>query len=152
MVARERGLREGCSTAPMLFNIFHQEVMRSAEAKRRVRAEEEEREVGVRWRWQPGNSFPSSNLWERYSSEAENKKISLSLFADDTTIIGTKDEIEQGVTAVKSITNDFEERNNDDKEETLVFGSEDRSKIRMLGCWVGPEEDIKNRKRRTGAL
>ena len=67
----ERGLREGCATLPTLFNIFHQVVMREAEEERKRRAEERGEEVGVKWRWQPGNSFPSGNLWEKYSSEAD---------------------------------------------------------------------------------
>ena len=73
--------------------------------------------------WQPGRSFPSSSLWERYSSEAVNVNITLSLFADDTTIIGRRDEIEAGTEIIKSIMNNFEEKDNDDKEEELIFRS-----------------------------
>ena len=43
--------------------------------------------------------------------------------------------------------NDFEERHNDDKEEWLQFGSNEAEKIRMLGCWVGAKEEVKNRKK-----
>ena len=91
----ERGLREGCATSPTLFNIYHQAVMRRAEEVRREEAEREGRQVGVRIRWQPGNAFPSTNLWEKYSSEAESRMITMSLFADDTTIVGRRDEIEE---------------------------------------------------------
>ena len=41
-----RGLREGCSTSPILFNVYHQAVMRQAEVARRSGGEE----VGVTWR------------------------------------------------------------------------------------------------------
>ena len=44
-----RGLREGCATSPVLFNAFHQLVMRQAEEARG-----REGEVGVGWRWVPG--------------------------------------------------------------------------------------------------
>ena len=46
----------------------------------------------------------------------------------------------------------YEEKNNEDKEEILEFGSEEGKKIRMLGSWMGAEEDIKikNRKQRAG--
>ena len=107
--------------------------------------------MGVKIRWQPGNAFPS-NLWEKYSSETESGMVSMSLFADDTTIVGRRDEIEAGTEIVKKIMGDFEEKSNDDKEEKLEFGSEEGKKIRMLGSWIGPEEDIKNRKKRAGAL
>ena len=35
-----RGLREGCSTSPILFNVYHQAVMRQVEEARRVRGSE----------------------------------------------------------------------------------------------------------------
>ena len=76
----------------------------------------------------------------------------MSLFADDTTIVGRRDKIEEGTEIIKRIMEEFEEKNNDDKEETLNSGSEEGKKIRMLGSWIGPEEDIKNRKKRAGML
>ena len=148
----ERGLREGCATSPTLFNVYHQAVMRRAEQARLEEGEREGRQVGVKIRWQPGNAFPSCNLWEKYSSEAESKVVTMSLFADDTTIVGRRDEIEAGTQTVKRIMAEYEEKNNDDKEEKLEFGSEEGKKIRMLGSWIGPEEDIKNRKKRAGML
>ena len=51
----------------------------------------------------------------------------MSLFAYDTTIVRRRGEIAE-----------FEEKNNDDKEEKLEFGSEEGNKIRMLGSWIGP--------------
>ena len=35
----------------------------------------------------------------------------------------------------------WEERNNDDKEERLEFGTREGEKIRILGSWVGNERD-----------
>ena len=48
-----RGLREGCSTSPILFNVYHQAVMRQAEEARR----EGSGDPGVGWSWLPGGSF-----------------------------------------------------------------------------------------------
>ena len=95
-----RGLREGCSTSPILFNIYHQ----AGEA----RAAAWEAEVGVEWRWIPGSSFAGTGTWERNGSEAKEVQ-----FADDATIVGTKQEMDLGVNAMKEVMGKFEERSND---------------------------------------
>ena len=83
----ERGLREGCSTSPVLFNIYRQAVMRQAKEHRRELGGEG---VGVRFRWVPGGSFSGTKTWERGSSEAKTVVVSSNLFADDTTIVGRR--------------------------------------------------------------
>ena len=86
----ERGLREGCPSSPSLFNIYHQVVMRQAEKARLDRAEEKGTNVGIAWTWMPGNRFSGKNMVETHKSETQTARISLSLFADDTTPIGEK--------------------------------------------------------------
>ena len=99
-------------------------------------------EVGIDFKWIPGSNFPSMKTWEKYNSEAKKIKIDSGLFADDTTIIGKKKEIDQGVDETKRIMSMFEERNNEDKEEILDFGTEEGDKIRVLGCYMGEEVDL----------
>ena len=48
--------------------------------------------------------------------------------------------------------NEFEEKNNDDKEEWLQFGSNEAEEIRMLGCWVGAKANVKNRNKRANGI
>jgi hypothetical protein len=143
-----RGLREGCSTSPVLFNVYHQAVMRQAEEQR----ERENGRVGVKWKWIPGGSFAGESSWERGCTEAKSVRITSALFADDTTIVGVKGEIEEGVRVVKNVMSKWEERNNEDKEEVLEFGTEEGSEIRVLGSWVGMEADVRQRIRRAGML
>ena len=118
---QERGLREGCPSSPILFNIFHQVVMRLAASSRKRKADEQNMEVGITFSWVPGSYFPSEHTWEKYNSEAKKVKLDKALFADDITLAGKKKEIDQGVTETKKIMNCFEERNNNEKEETLDF-------------------------------
>ena len=144
----ERGLREGCSTSPILFNVYHQAVMRQAEMERAVHGGA----VGVAWRWMPGGSFAGVKAWERGSAEAVSVRLTLGLFADDTTVVGMSGEIEEGVRVTKEVMGRWEERNNDEKEEVLEFGTEEGGKVRVLGSWLGAEEDVRNRMKRAGSL
>jgi hypothetical protein len=66
-------------------------------------------------------------------------------------VIGKKEEIEIGLRVMKEVMSRFEEKNNEAKEEEVIFGTEESNKIRMLGSWLGPEEDIRQRKRKAGA-
>ena len=147
-----RGLREGCPTSPVLFNIYHQAVIRNAEEARRGAIQERDEEPGIPWKYVPGSNFPSINLWERYNSEASRLYITCSLFADDTTILGLQGEMETGVNEIKEVMKEFEEKNNEGKEERLIFGDIDEDPTRMLGCWMGMKVDIKERKKRASRL
>ena len=66
------------------------------------------------------------------------------MFADDTTIVGTKEEMDGGVNAIK-VMGKFEERGNDQKEECLDFCMEESDSIRVLGSWVSTKEDVNMR-------
>ena len=57
---QNRGLREGCPSSPVLFNVFHQVVMRQATKVRKRKAEEMDLEVGLAFNWVPGSSFKLS--------------------------------------------------------------------------------------------
>ena len=62
-----------------------------------------------------------SDLWERENSEAVELWIDSSLFADDTSVVGEEDEIEDGVRITKKVMGDFEERNKMGFEVTVII-------------------------------
>ena len=66
----ERGLREGCPSSPILFNIYHQAVMRVAAVERKEVAEVSGKAVGVCMKWVPGSVLAGGGLWEKENSEA----------------------------------------------------------------------------------
>ena len=74
------------------------------------------------------------------------------LFAYDTTVVGTKGEIDESVRRVKEVMGRWEERNNEDKEEVLEFGTEEGDEVMILGSWMGEKEDVRNWIRRAGML
>ena len=143
-----RGLREGCSTSPILFNVYHQAVMRQAEEARRERSGD----PGVSWRWLPGGSFAGGKVWEKGGNECKSVRMSSALFADDTTIVGMSGEIDEGVNVIKSVMNEWEERNNDAKEEVLEFGTNEGANVRVLGSWMNASTDVQNRIKRANGL
>ena len=71
----------------------------------------------------------------------ENEKLEIvdSLFADDTTILGTKEEIFIYRNSVMEVMNMLEEKCHPDKEEHLFFGESES--IRMLGSFVGRKKN-----------
>ena len=121
--------------------------MRIAEKERKMISDSNHGTTGVKWHWVPGSNIPDPNKVEKHNSEAVTVPITLSLFADDTTIVGERKEIQEGVQIVKDVMSQFEEKNNEDKEEVAVFGTSEAEEIRLLGSWLGPEEDLKKRKK-----
>ena len=144
----QRGLREGCATSPVIFNIFHQAVIRVAEKERVHEAEKRNKKVGIDWSFMPGHSLPPKNVKNTFNSEAKNTTLTISLFADDTTIIGMSDEIEEGKQIIEKVMGEFEERTNESKEEKMEFGAKDSEEIRMLGTYMGNEHDTNMRIKR----
>ena len=79
--------------------------------------------IGIPWIWKPGYSFlPKSQTKAMNSVENEKLEIVESLFADDTTILGTKEEIFIGRNGVMEVLNMFQGKCHPDKEQHLIFG------------------------------
>ena len=78
----KRGLREGCSTSPILFNIYHSVVMRMAVKERKKRASEKGWECGIEWNVIPGHSLPPKDRTAANASgNVKTFRITESLFA-----------------------------------------------------------------------
>ena len=143
-----RGLREGCPSSPPLFNIFHQAPMRTASRRRKEIAATRDEDPGLVYSFVPGSNFPNVKLWESHNSEAKKKVVDKGLFADDTAGVGKQKELETGITIMKEEMARIEEMNNEDKEEILIFGTEEGNAIRMLGSYIGDKVDLAQRKKR----
>ena len=61
-------------------------------------------------------------------------------------------ELGRGVARMKEVMGRWEDKNIEDKEGRLVFGTEEGGKIRILGSWLGGEKDVSNRVKRVGGL
>ena len=85
----------------------------------------------------PGHSLPPKNVKNTFNSETKNTTLTISLFVDDTTIMGMSDEMEEGKQIIEKVMGEFEERTNESKEEKMEFGAKDSEEIRMLGTYMG---------------
>ena len=103
------------------------------------------------WKSVPGGSFAGERVWEHGGAEAVSVSITSALFADDTTLLGKKGDMDENVRVTKEVMSKWEECDNADKEEVLEFGTNEGANVRVLGSWMGAE-DINNRKRQAGML
>ena len=92
-----RGLREGCATSPILFNVYHSAAMRQAAEKRQQEAKERGMKVGIEMSWRPGNSIPPKSIGQAMKSkDKETVILTEALSADDTTLYGERVEMKEG--------------------------------------------------------
>ena len=110
------------------------------------------KKVGIEWKWLPDGKLQSNTQYGRYNSEAKKTSIMMSLFAYGTAILGTREELELGCKAIKEVMTTFEQRNNETKEERLVFGETLSHAIRRLGSWMNSKVDVQNRIKRAGHM
>ena len=105
------------------------------------------KEVGLRWRRNPSAGLLHSDKTERFYSECKTRPLHLSLFVNDTTIVGKKYELEQGINDIKRFMILFEEKKNDAKGEEVIFGKDDSHGNRKLGLWLGNQDVLLKKKR-----
>ena len=108
--------------------------------------------MGIPWRHIVQDKILGPNKFGKYNSESQESHLTMSQFADDTTILGTAREMRTVCDAVKETMQSFGEENNTLKEERLILGAEQSVDIRMLGCWMDPRIETRNRIARAAKL
>ena len=128
----QRGLRERCATSPILFNIYHACVLQLANTERRAQAEIHNMNIGIPWIWKPGYSFlPKSQTKAMHTFDNQRHDIAESLLDDDTTLLGTIDEIFIRRDSEVDIINLFEEICHPDKEDIYSLV---KMRVSLSGC------------------
>ena len=140
-----RGMREGCATSPGPFNVYHATSIRIATETRQERARQP---IGAPWQWSRGNSFPPKDTKKASGNSSATRVLRLTvvLFADDTTLIGKKTKIENGKQTAMEILGRFEKICQPDKEENLALGT--ANGIRILGSYADRKIDLTMRLQR----
>ena len=138
-----RRLREGDQTSPVLSNVYHATSMLTANKRR----EDENQNCGIEMQWTPGNSFPPKDTNKANGNSAgEAFRICDVLFADDTTLIGKKSELEIGRDIIVETLEKFEDICLPAKEERMELGS--NTGIRVLGSYCNRKVDTAKRTER----
>ena len=136
----QRGLREGCPSLPILFNLFHQVVLRAAELERE--------DDGPTITYLPGSTCITQRR-DQKNQEAQSFQIKNVLFADDTTILCQPTYMENAKNTTKRIMGLFEEKTNESKEEDIILGEPSAAETRFLVTWIGEIEDTNTRVKRS---
>ena len=145
----KRGLREGCPSSPICLNIFHdQSVRHMREQRQRNAVENNLGAVGLKWKWRKKTRVTYQQKTKRNAHETLETTIDNILFADDTTMIGSRKELQVGggmETVTRALT-DFQQKENEDKRKWIELGRPNN--VRFLGTWLDLDEDMKQRIKR----
>ena len=124
----ERGLREGCPSSPILFNIFHDSLMEVFRARRHRIATQCEQEPGIPWTYKvDGKVSKRKTDREEEGRNIKKTRIEDFAYADDTALIGVADEARQAEGIFVQTVTDFAGKVNAHKTEGLRVCTEGRS-------------------------
>eukprot|EP00973_Karenia_brevis_P065148 9044744-Karenia_brevis.AAC.1 len=150
----DRGLREGCPSSPVLFNIYHDAVMQDFRARRAELAAANNEQPGIRWAYKVDGHFTRKLREGKHeagdtgrSREIREVCIGDFGFADDTGIVGRMDEAMRAEKLFVQVLTDWEERVNTAKTERLRMSGQGRvetdvrnvgecQSVRQLGGWI----------------
>ena len=121
----DRGLREGCPSSPVLFNIYHSGIMEVFRARRSRLAQTHAWTPGILWSYKVDGKLGKRRL-DRLEEgrNVKTKVIGDFAYADDTGIVGTAEEVRQAENLFDSTLHDFAGRLNRDKTEGLKVSAE----------------------------
>ena len=161
----DRGLREGCPSSPILFNIYHDAVMQDFRTRREVKAKQEGWQPGIEWEYKIDGKLRKRQS-ERRQQGRDTETIILGDFgyADDTGIVGEAEEVHSSEKIFAKTLQDWEEKVHPGKTEgirvsgtgkaaTDVRNQGEAEAVKHVGGWVAENGRpfVKTRKRKAEA-
>ncbi|CAE7261281.1 unnamed protein product [Symbiodinium sp. CCMP2592] len=139
----ERGLREGCPSSPILFNVFHHCVMEVFRARRGRKALSNQHQPGLDWVFKVDGKVAKRKT-DREEEGRNIKRVCIGDFAyaDDTGIVGEAEEARAAETIFTQTVEDFAGKVNTDKTEGLRVASTVRAPTDVP--WLGEGPTVKH--------
>ena len=131
----DRGLREGCPSSPVLFNLYHHGIMEVFQARRARAAQERQRTPGVTWNYKVDGKIGKRRM-DRLEEGRNTRQMLIGDFAyaDDTGILGDADEVVTAEGLFASTLADFAGKVNAGKTEGLRVTSEAPAEYDIPHC------------------
>ena len=128
----ERGLREGCPSSPVLFNVFHTFIMRNFRIKRAQLATSLSLPPGLPWQYKVDGRLSRTGQSKLCGRGIVNMSLGDVEYADDTQICGLEEEVAMAEKLFAATLTDWEQQENVDKREKLIICTGRRGKTEVL--------------------
>ena len=116
----DRGLREGCPSSPVLFNVYHDAVMQDFRARRRAQAADMGWTPGIQWEYKvDGKLCKRHTVRTQAGQETGTVTVGDMGYADDTAIVGEADEAMAADRLFSQVCLEWEEKVHPGKTEGL---------------------------------
>ena len=139
----DRGLKEGCPSSPILFNIYHRCFREVFRARRARAALPNELNPGLVWKFKvDGRVAKRKGDREDEGRRTRQRVIGDFAYADDTEIIGTAEEIPQAEALFTQTIKDFVGKVNTEKTEGLRVETGVRAPTDV--AWLGESTTVKH--------
>ncbi|CAJ1396225.1 unnamed protein product [Effrenium voratum] len=131
----DRGLREGCPSSPVLFNLYHHGIMEVFRARRARAAQARQMTPGVTWNYKVDGKIGKRRM-DRLEEGRNTRQMLIGDFAyaDDTGILGDADEVVTAEELFASTLADFAGKVNAGKTEGLRVTSEAPAEYDIPHC------------------
>ena len=139
------GLREGCPSSPVLFNIFHTFVLRTFRCRRAANASAHGMVPGLSWAFKVDGRLTRSGAGKTSSRGVHSVVLGDVEYADDTQIFGEQDEVSLAEDIFVQTLHDWAQQEHPDKREKLSlcaggrghggpYNQFERKMLKHLGC------------------
>lgn len=125
----ERGLREGCPSPPVLFNIFHSYILKTFRHRRALQAHNLNLTPGLPWCFKVDGHLTRTVAGKHSSRGVLKVCLGDVEYADDTQIVGYEEEVDLAETLFQNTPLDWAQQEHTQKREKLILSSGGRCRM-----------------------